>query len=231
MIPPYVRLPSVPALLSTSTCTVQVHTIHYMYKLYKYGQKMHLRDYYMHVSTTIWEQSESPTRHSHPILPQTPRLRYKKRNQKTAQKEKKEKKRGLKKGEREQRLPLHQMNEIVSELLLPASNHSNPHKQKVISSRLFIIKYVLYMVQFCPRWQKLNLIIWCLGLMSCSVVTGSSTLLPRCGYSIPCSTAKQSIVKENGTTSIASCHPAILPSCILPTAWWQCGWGGLQLAS
>lgn len=111
--------------------------------VHKYGQKIHLSYY-----CTPRLQPESLTRLSlSPILPKRLCLRYKKRNQKTAKKEKRvEKQRakgGNKKGEREQRLPLHQMNEIVSELLLSAPYPSNPHKQSINSSRQQIIKYVL----------------------------------------------------------------------------------------
>lgn len=94
-------------------------------------------------------QPESLTRHSHLSYP-TPLSQIQETKPKDGGKRKKEKrpqnkkKRGIKKGEREQRLPLHQMNEIISELLLPASYPSNPHKQQITSSRQRIIKYVLH---------------------------------------------------------------------------------------
>lgn len=151
-------------------------------------------------------------------------LRYEKRNQKTAKKEKKKKypktkkERGIKKENGNSGCPCIRWMRLYPSFycLHPIIQILTSRSQDNISSNTYS------MGQFFHRWPQVakpNLVIWCLGLMSCSVVTGSSTLLPRCGHSIPFPTAKQS---RRETVQPAS-RPAILhPSNSLMTMW--LGW-------
>lgn len=163
-------------------------------------------------TTATWEPDKAP----HLSCQQRLCLRRRKRNQKTAKQETTE---GIKKaGNGKSGCPCIKWMRVISERQLPAAYHSNPENNIFKTNLSFRI---LYEPISATSGEQINLVIQRPGL---DKMFYGRYLVAQLSYpdaDIPF----HSLQPSHQEGKRCNQH-RVLPSCILPTAWWHCGWGG-----